>query len=443
MSKGKTIKEVIDRGLCTGCGTCVALCPSSAIKLIKDNSRGLYLPSIDDEACNQCGICLDVCPGHSVDFKESNENVFGKEPEDILLGNYLGCYIGHATDYEIRYNSTSGGLVTALLIFALEEGMIDGALATRMKRENPLEPEPFIARTKEEIVSAAKSKYCPVPANITLREILVREGKYAVVGLPCHIQAVRKVEGTNGRLKERIGLHFGLVCNHTATFLATEYLLRKLGVSKGQVSKINYRGEGWPGQMTIALKSGSTKLVPFFSEPYWGIAYQDFFYPTRCTMCVDKICELADISFMDAWLPKLSQERIGESIIVVRSRVGQELLESALTAGAIELEKIPDDKVMQSQSLALVRRRYSARVSLLRRSGKEVPNYNKPPSRVRLTDYLEAVLLYLRIYISRRRRLWFLVDWYSILWRHARSSKQKLKAMERQLARLLHLEKVH
>ncbi|MEA3253893.1 MAG: coenzyme F420 hydrogenase/dehydrogenase beta subunit N-terminal domain-containing protein, partial [Chloroflexota bacterium] len=299
MSKGKTIKEITDRSLCTGCGTCVALCPSSAIKLIKDNSRGLYLPSIDDEACNQCGICLDVCPGHSVDFRELNKDVFGKEPEDILLGNYLGCYIGHATDYEIRYNSASGGLVTALLIFALEEGMIDGALATRMKRDNPLEPEPFIARTKEEIISAAKSKYCPVPANITLREILARDGKYAVVGLPCHIQAVRKAEGINGRLKERIGLHFGLVCNHMPTFLATEYLLRKVGVSKGQVSKINYRGEGWPGQMTIALKSGVTKLVPFFSKLYWGIAYQDFFYPTRCTMCVDKICELADISFMD------------------------------------------------------------------------------------------------------------------------------------------------
>ncbi|MHC1595636.1 MAG: coenzyme F420 hydrogenase/dehydrogenase beta subunit N-terminal domain-containing protein [Candidatus Syntropharchaeales archaeon] len=99
-------------------------------------------------------MCYKVCPGHEVDFKELNLEIFGKEPDDILIGNYLNCYIDHATDHEIRYNSASGGLVTALLIYMLEEGLIDGALVTRMKANNPLEPEPFIARTREEIIEA-------------------------------------------------------------------------------------------------------------------------------------------------------------------------------------------------------------------------------------------------------------------------------------------------
>ena len=423
MSKSKTIKETTDRGLCTGCGTCVSLCPHSAIKLTKDDSRGVYLPVIDDEVCNQCGICLDACPGHRVNFKELNESILGKEPEDILLGNYLNCYVGHAADCKIRYDSASGGLVTTLLSFALEKGVIDGALVTGMKKGNPLEPEPFIARTKEEILSAAKSKYCPVPVNIALKEILGSEGRYAVVGLPCHIQAVRKAERINVKLKERILLHFGLVCNHTPSFLATEYLLQKLGISKNQVSKINYRGKGWPGQMTITLRNGDTKLVPFFSEPYWGVAFQSFFYPIRCTMCTDKICELADISFMDAWLPELSQDRVGESLIVLRNQVGQELLQSALTAGAVELEEVSGDKVIQSQSLALVRRQYSARLSLLKKFRKGVPSYNQPLSKVKLTDYSGAASLYLRTHVSERRHLWFLINWYSILWGLARFSK--------------------
>jgi len=421
----------------------MALCPSSAIRLTKNNSRGVYLPSIDDKACNQCRICFDVCPGHSVDFKELNENIFGKEPEDILLGNYLGCYVGYATDYKIRYDSASGGLVTSLLIFTLEKGMIDGALVTRMKRDNPLEPEPFIAKTKEEVISAAKSKYCPVPANIALREILERDGKYAVVGLPCHIQGIRKAETVNKKLRERIALHFGLVCNHAPTFLATEYLLQKLGVSKNQVSRIDYRGKGWPGQMTITLKNAKTKFVPYFCELYWGSAFQCFFYPKHCATCIDKVCELADISFMDAWLPELCDDRVGESIIVVRNPTGRELTQAALAAKVIELEEVPSDKVIQSQSLSLVRRRYSAIISLLKTLGKQVPTRDRPLLKAGLTDYSRAALLSLLTYISEKRRLWFLVSWYSILWKLARSSRQRLRATKRCVVRLFCLDRAH
>jgi len=226
----KTIAQVVKDGLCTGCGTCVSLCPEEAIKLIIDEKKGIYISELDEDGCNNCGICYKVCPGHEVDFKGLNLEIFGKEPEDILIGNYLNCYTGHSTDYNIRYNSSSGGLVTALLIFALEEGIIDGALVTRMKRDNPIEPEPFIARTVEEIIEASKSKYCPVPANIALKEILdSKEGeKFAVVGLPCHIHGVRKAEQINKKLKEKIVLHLGIFCNHVPNFWGTKLLLQRL-----------------------------------------------------------------------------------------------------------------------------------------------------------------------------------------------------------------------
>ncbi|MCK4454585.1 4Fe-4S binding protein, partial [Candidatus Parcubacteria bacterium] len=144
----KIIFTVVKHDLCTGCGTCVSLCPNEAIELVIDKKKGIHIPEIDENRCNNCGICYKICPGHEVDFKTLNLEIFGKEPEDVLIGNYLNCYVGHATNYDIRYNSASGGLITQLLIFALEEGIIDGALVTRMKRDSPLEPEPFIARTK-------------------------------------------------------------------------------------------------------------------------------------------------------------------------------------------------------------------------------------------------------------------------------------------------------
>ena len=113
-----TIAQVVKDGLCTGCGTCIALCPEEAIKLTRNEKKGIYVPELNEEKCNNCGICYEVCPGHEVDFKQLNLEIFGKEPEDVLIGNYLNCYFGHATDYDIRYNSASGGLVTQLLIFA-------------------------------------------------------------------------------------------------------------------------------------------------------------------------------------------------------------------------------------------------------------------------------------------------------------------------------------
>ena len=104
MSKGKTIEEVIKNNLCTGCATCVSLCPRSAIELIKDDSKGIYLPQLNEEECNQCGTCFDVCPGHTIDFKQLNLEIFGKEPEDILIGNYLNCYIKHLQATLQRYD---------------------------------------------------------------------------------------------------------------------------------------------------------------------------------------------------------------------------------------------------------------------------------------------------------------------------------------------------
>jgi len=320
-----TIAQIVKDELCTGCGTCIALCPEEAIKLTINEKKGIYVPELSEEKCNNCGICYEVCPGHEVDFKSLNLEIFGKEPEDILIGNYLNCYVGHSTDYDIRYNSASGGLITQLLIFALEEGIIDGALVTRMKRDNPLEPEPFIARTKEELIEASKSKYCPVPANVALKEILnSKEGeRFGVVGLPCHLHGIRKAEQINKKLKEKIVLHLGIFCSHAPDFWGTKLLLQKLKVREDEVIKLDYRGEGYPGSMKISQKSGELLLLP----DYWGFVGAYFFFPARCLMCCDGVCELADISFGDAWLPELSDDKIGTSMVVSKSEIGDKILQ--------------------------------------------------------------------------------------------------------------------
>lgn len=428
MSENKAISSVVKHNLCTGCGTCVGICATNALQMVKDESKGIYHPELDEEKCNDCGICLKACPGHEVDFKSLNLNIFGKKPKDSLLGNYISCYTGYATDNDIRYNSASGGLVTALLIFALKEGIIDGVLVTRMKKDEPLEPEPFIARTRGEIIEASKSKYCPVPANIALKEILnSEEEKFAVVGLPCHIHGIRKAEQINKKLNERIVLHIGIICNHTPSFLATKFLLKKVGINTEEVVRLDYRGEGWPGGMSILTSNKAKTFIPHFSDIYWGIVVNCFFWPPRCILCSDKICELADVSFGDAWLPELMKDdNVGTSLIISRNEIGERILNKIALDDTIELKKVDADAILRSQSLYAVKRQFRARRNILKVFRRRLPAYNQYLPEANFLDYVHTLSLYLRVYFLSKHPFWPLIDLYRLLLSNISQYKTKI-----------------
>ncbi len=403
MSENKTIKSVIKDGLCTGCGTCVAICPKKAIEMEINWDKGTYVPAIDKDKCNECRLCFEVCPGHNVDFKKLNVEVFGNEPEDIRLGNYLECYIGHTVDTDMRYNSTSGGLVTEILVFALEKGIIDGALVTRMKVNSPFEPEPFIARTREDLIAASKSKYCPVPANIALREILgAKNGeKFAVVGLPCHIQGVRKAELVNTKLRDRIVIHIGLFCGCTCSFRGTEFLLHQSGLNRQTIEQINYRGEGWPGGMSLQKNDNSSVFIPL--SEYWTNKFTAFALP-RCALCSDATAELADISFADAW--GLASNNIGESVVISRNETGDGILKQMLSEEIIEIIPLKPNKIVHTQKAVIRKKSVKARFHLFRIIGKKVPAYNQNLLKPGFMVYVAGIWLIMRMILASNRRLW-------------------------------------
>ncbi len=370
----KNVLRVAESNLCTGCGTCVSLCSRKAASLSIDDKKGIYIPVINENQCTNCGICLEVCPGHEFVFGQLNQEIFGKQPENLFVGNYIDCYTGYSTNHETRYNCSSGGLITQLLLYALENKIIDGALVTRMKRDDPLKPEPFIARTKEEIYEARGSKYCPVPANLMLDEILKtpEDEKFAVVGLPCHIQGIKKAEQINNVLKKKIVLHLGIFCNHTPTFSATELFFKKLKVRKEDIMRIEYRGQGWPGKMKISTKDGEVDVL---LSDYWNFIGSSFFYPMRCLMCSDAFAELADISFGDAWLPEYKGDGMGISILIARTINGIDMINRVCANRMIQLTRVTADKVMLSNLQTAYRKKRSAgdRLNVLERISVFIP----------------------------------------------------------------------
>jgi len=403
ISVDKTISKIVENGLCTGCGTCVGICPVDAIEMVIERKKGIYVPQLDEKKCNECGICLRACLGYEVDFEALNLSIFGKEPEDILLGSYLNCYTGYATDYDIRYNSSSGGLVTALLIFALEQGLIDGALVTKMREDRPLEPQPFIARTKQEIISASKSKYCPVPANIALREILKsKDGeRFAVVGLPCHVCGLRKAMECIPKLKAKVTLVLGLFCGRTSNFHATEALLARLGIEKEEVRRFDYRGEGWPGKISVCLPDSRMANCAFVRY-YEAVFGSGWFHPLRCLTCPDATSELADISFGDAW--KLCDPGADGSIIVARSDIGTRLLDRAMSKMVISLEEMPPGAIIVSAGTMIKSKKKQLKpcIMVARLFGHDVPMFKAKVPQPSTLGYIVALIRYLNAVFGRR-----------------------------------------
>ncbi len=401
----KTVDAVVKMGLCTGCGTCVSMCPSRAITMTTNRDLGIFLPRIDSSKCGGCSACLKVCPGFAVNFKELSRKVSPRQNagrKSNLLGNYLNCYVGYSTDYDLRFNSSSGGIVTQLLVFALEEGLIEGALVTRMRKDQPLKPESFIARSFEELVDASKSKYCPVSANVALSEILEHEGKYAVVGLPCHVHGLRKAQALNKRLRDRVVLSIGLFCSHNDSFFSTEYLLNRFNINPSDVKSISYRGKGWPGILRIEQKSGNVTECPF--QDWIRVHEYCFFTPDRCLVCCDHVAELADLATGDAWLPEFSEDHLGTSIFISRNERSERILKLASSKGRLAIRKISSSEVVKSQGNVRFKKNcYVVRSFLFRLCRKSTPKYAADFPKPGLVELPRSAIIFLNRKLASKR----------------------------------------
>jgi len=369
----KNIKSIINKGLCTGCGTCAGVCANSAI-LMGISKKGLYIPKINDKDCINCGLCANICPGEYVNFKDLNKFIFNDIPEKFEIGNVLNAYVGYSKENKIRILGQSGGIISSLLIFAIENKIIDGAVVTRLNSKNHLLPETYIATSKDEIVDASKSKYCPVPSNLSINEIRKFKGKLAFVGLPCQIHGLRKLEKIDNNVRQKIFIYLGLFCERTLSFHFQNHILSMINVKKEDVDKFFYRDKdwkGWPGDILIKLKNGDIKhLSNKFRK---NLKY--FYTPWRCNLCIDKLNQLSDISFGDAWMPEFKNIKEGMSMILTRNLKGEKFLIQAKNKGLIELNKIKEENLLNSQKPIEKMLLFSPYSQISKFFGMGIPNF--------------------------------------------------------------------
>ncbi len=399
------IKNIVKKGLCIGCGTCVGVCPTDAVE-IKINKRGFYTPKINEKKCTDCDLCSKICPqiNKTKNFDELNKFVFGKTSDDKIIGNYINCYVGHSTDENLRFEASSGGVVTQLLITALEKGIIDGALVTRMRKDDPLIPDPFIARTKEEIISAMGSKYCPVPANIMLKEIInsKKNEKFAVVGLPCQIIGIRKLEMINKKLQEKIVLHIGLFCASTKSFFGTDFILKKKKIEKKNVRSIKYRGKDWPGYMQIEHTKGNI-LLPHLHPLYFGAVYP-FFTNVCCMECANHLPMFSDMSVGDPW--GIKKDVKGSSLLISRTMFGEEIIKISSNLNHIETKDIKKEDLFVHPTIKMQKKSHNFFISTIKEFG--FCSYNVLFSNISFMNKIFLLFNILKILINYRLKPYLL-----------------------------------
>lgn len=365
-------RDIITAGLCTRCGTCVGLCGAS--NLVFTDPLGECLPSRKDKAaCTGCHIrCDAACPGPGIDLPSLAARIFGTAAPDLLLGHARAFHVGWSTTPEVRRQGSSGGVITGLLADLLERGEIDGVACLVDNPENPLQPCPVVARDRATLMQAQQSKYSLAPVNQILAETALLPGRFAIVGLPHQVHALRLLQAARHPSVANITLILGSYCGVEQHFTAVAAFLAKHGIGDlSQVARVEYRAGAWPGALRVTLRDGRTfEIEKFYAN------YMSLFYPVeRSLLCVDLTNELADISFGDAWSTEFEDLREGYSLVVVRSEAGETAVNGAIGSGAIVLQPSDRDKALEMHSHGLYNKKIAvwARMELRRWLGGGVP----------------------------------------------------------------------
>lgn len=287
--KSSDINYAVKNNLCLGCGICADACPTKSI--VMEIVKGEWRPVINPAQClnkKGCNKCYKVCSGVGMEIKKyANDLYSSSETSDKYIGNYERLYTGYSSDMNIRKTANSGGLLSSILIFLLQKRYIDGAIITRYSSENPLQPSAFIATTSEEILESKGSKYAPVQLSGTLRKALLLGKRYVIVGLPCHIQSVRKWAKIDSKVDKVIFAYFSLYCSSERCFYAQDYLCRYFNIEKCNIKEFSFREKGKlkfignNGENLLSMRRGDS---PVFHKYYRLVG--SHFKPNRCQMCV-------------------------------------------------------------------------------------------------------------------------------------------------------------
>ena len=391
------LKTIIEQQLCCGCGTCAGICPKDAVYFPNNN----YFPEwFNEEECTKCGSCVKVCPGNGLNIDEitrKSKTSGQKYLEDI--GNYINFKIGHSKDKFIRNKSSSGGVATSLLMYALEKKIIDKAIVVVNDDKEVAKPVVKITNSKKVLIDSMQSKYIQVPLNTALKEILHNDKKYGVVGLPCHIEGLELAQNMYKSLSNRIIFKIGLFCGYSYSYDCMDALLNEIECKKDSVNKfLGWReGTNYPGFFAVQLKNGKKLCLSYFEEHNITVANYALF---RCFLCIDGLSQLSDISLGDT-----TDTKSNSTFIITRTKIGKKLLSLAKASEYIDYYELKEDRALKEGIIPFMvtekRQKVLAVINYISRRGIPVPQWDIQKSKINQIDKINSILRIKLVFLIR------------------------------------------
>ncbi len=338
--------EILSQGLCTSCGACVGLCPY--IKVVRDKVAVIEPCSIAE------GQCYDFCPRTHTDLAALNKEVFGEDRSDFSLGSHLSIEMAQAGDSSIRDRAQYGGVVSALMKYAMDQGEINASVLT-IPFNGSLMPRKVVAGESSQVVGCAGSNYV---SSATLAELnMVLKGKgssIGMVGLPCQVLALRKMQASKHETAAKtVGFIVGLFCTWALSYKGiTDFLKEKVDLSKVKRMDIP------PPPANIMVVDTETGAEEFPLDEI-----REFIRPA-CAVCYDMTAEFADVSVgtvegMEGW-----------NTLIVRTPEAARLVARAREDGAITTQPLDEARLAHLREASLQKKR-RAIDEVVKRTGDE------------------------------------------------------------------------
>jgi coenzyme F420 hydrogenase subunit beta len=372
-------EEVISTGLCTGCAGCVVACPHDVIGY-NHEEKGYRPFHLEDELgptdCTHgqkgCTSCTRACPRFRAWETEANDHLFGRdrEPEE-MSGIYKDLLLCRASDEMVHRMGQDGGFVSALLIWALDHGYIDGALTSYLEGDGTSwKTRPGVATNKDEVLKAGGSRYTYSANTLAIKEALDRGlSRLALVGMSCQSSVLpvmwhRKV----GKAGKPFVFNIGLLCSKTFDDAIFEELFHaKYGLRKEDIVKMNIKGA-----FQLWMRDGSYHEIDLKECHHW----------TRegCKLCPDFAAEHADISTGGIGVDN------DWTLVIVRTDLGREIVGRMISSGAILSRPADsDERAMKLlRTLSVVSRRRWPKFA------NEAVGVGVPPPKTKATAAAEA-----------------------------------------------------
>lgn len=304
-----------------------------------------------------------ISPNFNDQTNESKiaQNIFSEEEGikvDDTIGYYISTYVGYVVEGDYRQNASSGGIGTWIFKALFEKGLIDGVIhVIKNKDENSQVLFKYgVSKNIDDIKKGSKTKYYPVELSEVLNYVKNNDGKYAIIGIPSFIYALRLLSQKDEIIESRIKYFIGIICGHQKSSKFAESMAWEFGIKPGDLKNIDFRfklqnekasnyGVKFCGLINNEYKEFVKPKREIFGQD-WGMG---FFKQFASDFTDDVMNETADITLGDAWLPKYENDYLGTNVVIVRRKIIDDLLQSEFRKGNIYLEKVEPKVIIESQ----------------------------------------------------------------------------------------------